>query len=136
MKKVSLIVMAVLLMAVAGSKAFAQEPVAYKVYCEITAVNRAFSEKKTVEVDFGQASSFWSNDRRLADENGKAIIFNSMLDAANYMARRGWDLEEAYIENKVSNGTSMNPVFHWVMSKMVTSEDQITEGFKTVGMSQ
>ena len=103
------------------------------MYCEITATSRAFSDKRTVEIDFGQASSFWTGDRRLADENGKAIVFNSMLDAANYMARRGWDLEEAYIETKVSNGSSINPVTHWIMSKMVTSDAEITEGIRTVG---
>lgn len=112
----------------------AEAPAPYKVYCEITSINRIFSNKKTVELDFGQSAKFWSSDRNLVDESGKTIDFNSALDVANYMARRGWELEEAYIELNISDGTSSNPTTHWVMSKMVTSDEQITEGLLTAGM--
>ena len=112
----------------------AEAPAPYKVYCEITSVNRILSNKKTVELDFGQRAHFWSSDRNLVDENGKTIDFNSALDVANYMARRGWELEEAYIELNINNGTSSSPTTHWVMSKMVTNDDQITEGLMTAGM--
>ena len=116
------------------AQAPADAPKPYKVYCEITSINRLFSNKKTVELDFGQSAKFWSSDRNLVDENGKTIDFNSALDVANYMARRGWELEEAYIELNINNGTTSSPTTHWVMSKMVTSDEQITEGLLTAGM--
>ena len=101
----------------------------YKVYCEIISEMRnIFSNKTTVELDFGQAAGFWTGDRRLYDQNGKAIVFNSTLDAANYMARRGWVLEQAFPVVTVSSGDSNSPVYHWIMSKMVTDDSQITEG--------
>ena len=81
----------------AGTAAFAQEPEQaqqavkpYKVYCEIVSTAKLFSNKPTVELDFGQFAGYWSADRQLVDEQGNAINFNSALDAANYMARRGW----------------------------------------------
>ena len=67
-----------------------QEVKPYKVYCEIVSYVRGlFSNKTNVELDFGQYASWWSADRQLVDENGDAISFNSMLDAANYM-RSAW----------------------------------------------
>lgn len=108
----------------------------YKVYCEIVATPKLFSNKATVELDFGQYASFWSADRQLVDENGNIIIFNSALDAANYMARRGWDLEEVFIVQEMSNGDSGTTRYHWVLSKMVTDDSQITEGLRTKGMNK
>ena len=87
----------------------AAEPEAYKVYCEIVGNRIIFSQKMNVELDFGQFSSWWTTDRRLADEQGNAIIFNSMLDAANYMARRGWVLEEAFVVTSIITGDSSDP---------------------------
>lgn len=125
----------------AGTLAFAQEPVQvqqtlkpYKVYCEIVAVPKLFSNKATVELDFGQYAGFWSTDRQLVDEQGNAINFNSALDAANYMSRRGWDLEEVFLVQSMSKGDSGTTYYHWVMSKMVTDDSQITEGLRTKGM--
>ena len=124
MKKLFVLVVGMLLCAAA----FAQEPQPYKVYCDIISNSRALSNKVDVELDFGQAAGFWTGDRRLYDQNGKAIVFNSMLDAANYMARRGWVLEQAFPVVTVSSGDSNSPVYHWIMSKMVTDDSQITEG--------
>ena len=136
----------------ASTVAFAQEPVQaqeeqnllevsqaakpYKVYCEIVATPKIFSNKSTVELDFGQYASFWSADRQLVDERGNTISFNSALDAANYMARRGWDLEEVFVVQEMSKGDSGTARYHWVLSKMVTDDSQITEGLRTKGMTK
>lgn len=114
----------------------APEGAAYKVYCEISCWSSGLSDKKTVEVDFGQYSNWLSGNRRLADENGKAIAFNSMIEATNYMARRGWTLEQAYVVSRQTNGTSITPILHYLMSKMVTSDEQIVEGLMTVDMGK
>ena len=57
-----------------------------------------------------------------------------MLDAANYMARRGWELEEAFPVISISSGDSGSPSYHWILSKLVTDDSQITEGLLTSGM--
>ena len=127
MRKIFTLVVAIFLL---GATAYAQEKIKndqpYKVYCEIIGQSHALSNKVDVELDFGQASKFWTGDRSLYDENGKKIKFNSMLDAANYMGRRGWDLEIAYPVVTFSGGSSDSPEYHWVMSKKVTNDSQIT----------
>ena len=134
-----------------STEAFAQDPVQaqeqslpekqqdvkpYKVYCEVVATPKLFSNKATVELDFGQFAGFWTSDRQLVDEQGNTISFNSALDAANYMSRRGWDLEEVFIVQDMSKGDSGTPHYHWVLSKIVTDDSQITEGLRTRGMNK
>ena len=104
----------------------------YEVYCEIVSYSRGlFSNKTTVELDFGQYASFWSLDRRLVDEYGRDIEFNSMLDAANYMAERGWVFKQCYVIQNFTKGDSGTPAYHWIMGKMITDPSQITEGLRT-----
>jgi len=118
-----------------GASAYAQtndQP--HKVYCEIISTSRGlFSNKTSVELDFGQYASWWSADRNLVDENGKTIDFNSILDAVNYMAARGWVFEQMYVVQTFSKGDSDTPAYHWIMSKEVTDPSQILEGLQTRG---
>lgn len=105
---------------------------AHKVYCEIISYSRGmFSNKTTVELDFGQFASWWSADRSLVDENGETIKFNSILDAVNYMAARGWVFEQMYVVQTITKGDSDTPAYHWIMSKEVTDQAQIMEGLQT-----
>ncbi len=79
------------------------------VYCTIVGTTKVMSTKVTVEIDFGQERSYWSRDR-LKDETGKPIIFNSMVDALNYMSDQGWEFVQAYI---VTAGGQN--VYHYLM---------------------
>lgn len=110
-------------------------PKPYEVYCEIVSTGGGlFTNKTTVDVDFGQFSSFFSKDRQLVDEQGTPIVFNSILEAANYMAERGWVFKQAYVITTMSDGTSGTRVHHWIMAKTITDKSQITEGFRTARM--
>lgn len=104
----------------------AQKP--YKVFCELLGTGKLFSNKVTVTVDFGQETSFWfgSSNQYLVDDNGKAIKFNSMVDAMNYMGKRGWEFEQAYV---VTIGNQN--VYHWLLSKEVTQDEAVNDGFNT-----
>lgn len=106
--------------------AIAQE--SYKVFCELLGTGKLFSNKVTVTVDFGQETSFWfgSSNQYLVDDNGKAIKFNSMVDAMNYMGKRGWEFEQAYV---VTIGNQN--VYHWLLSKEVTQDEAVNDGFNT-----
>ena len=88
-----------------------------KIYCELVGTQIPFSKKVTVQVDFGQQSKLFSNNS-LVDENGDAIVFNSMVDAMNYMGKLGWDFEQAYVVTMGSGGSAQN-VYHWLLSKLV-----------------
>ena len=104
----------------------AQKP--YKVFCELLGTGKLFSNKVTVTVDFGQETSFWlgASNQYLVDDNGKAIKFNSMVDAMNYMGKRGWEFEQAYVVT-ISNQN----VYHWLLSKEITQDEAVNDGFNT-----
>lgn len=95
-----------------------------KIYCELLGTQGFLSKKVTVEVDFGQQSKFFS-DNRLVDEKGQVIVFNSMVDAMNYMGTLGWEFEQAYVVT-LGSGASSSNVYHWLLSKYVGEEGDNT----------
>ena len=101
---------------------------AHRMYCELVGTGKLFSTKVNVTVDFGQETSYWRQDvdQYLVDENGDKIKFNSMVDAMNYMGRRGWVFEQAYVIT-----TNQQNVYHWLLSKAVADGEHIDEGFTT-----
>ncbi|MEO6149588.1 MAG: hypothetical protein ABIN95_07520 [Mucilaginibacter sp.] len=64
-------------------------------YCMVIATPKFFSSKVTIEVDYGQPTKFFS-DQRLKDESGKVMSFNTTIDALNYMGSQGWLFVNAY----------------------------------------
>lgn len=125
MKKIFLVVV----LAVLTTAAIAQEP--YKAYCEIVGTGNITGTKVKIEVDFGQKAKpgLWgtTNARFLVDENGEKMNFNSMMDAVNYLAKFGWELILAYPVTP-TQGMSKDPVYHYILCKKVTSDEQIKEG--------
>ena len=82
------------------------------VYCELVGTQKFLSTKVTIAVDFGEAKNMWK-DNRLKDEiTGKVQVFNSMIDALNYMGEDGWEFVQAYI---VTMG--QQNVYHWLLKK-------------------
>lgn len=66
-------------------------------YVQIVGIAKAFSTKLSVRIDFGQESkSFSSKQTQIRDRKGKAKIFNSMIDALNFMNKNGYDFVQAY----------------------------------------
>lgn len=80
------------------------------IYCELLGRGKLLSSKVTVDIDFGQPVSFWAPDRRYKDENGKAVSFNSMVDAMNFMGTLGWEFVQAYVVTE-----SNQNVYHWLL---------------------
>lgn len=87
-------------------------------YAELLGYKKFLSQKVLVEIDFGQASKFFQNDL-IVDENGKAITFNSMVDAMNYMGKFNWEFVQAYI---VTEGNQN--VYHWLMKRAVKLDEK------------
>lgn len=123
MKKLSLFI----LFAIFGTLSFSQNMVESKVskdttqytYCQILGTSRFLSNKVTVEIDFGQFRSIWEDNRLKDPATGERIVFNSMIDALNYMGKQGWEFVQAYAFN-VGNQN----VYHFLMKK---STKQIQE---------
>ena len=112
------------LLAVSALAGMAQEQ--YKVFAELLGhQKRLFSNQVNVTVDFGQKVSFWKpGDMKIVDNEGRDVVFNSMVDAMNFMGKNGWHFEQAYV---VTVGNQN--VYHWLMSKMISSDDEIKSGF-------
>jgi len=110
MKKIVL----VLLISIYSINLFSQELETKEIYCEIVGTSTLLG-KVIVEIDMGESKGFLSlNTSYLVDENGKAIKFNSMVDAMNYMGENGWEFAQAYV---VSLSTSY--VYHWLLTQTV-----------------
>ncbi len=113
-----------LLFAVLTITMSAQMP--YKVYCTLQGNEKDFKNNQvSLRIDYGQESL---KDNKLVDENGKEIKFNTMVSAMNYMSRLGWKYEGCY-NSKDQNWGGL--IFVWILSKEVTSDDEITHGFQT-----
>ena len=66
-------------------------------YVQIVGTKKLFTQKVIIEIDFGQENKlFSSKDTRIVDERGTNLIFNSMIDALNFMSKNGYDFVTAY----------------------------------------
>lgn len=86
---------AVLVISMFCFAAFAQTAPKY-VYCDIIGYNKMLSNKVTVKVDFGEHTKAFADNRMKDPQTGKAKVFNSMVDALNFMSKYGWEFEQAY----------------------------------------
>jgi hypothetical protein len=130
MKKVLFVMMLCIMCSI---NSFAQQPEqkdgTYRVYCELVGTGKLFSSKVTVNLDFGQKSSFWTGNKGiLVDDNGKPLDFNSMVDAMNFMGRLDWKFVQAYVVT-----TSNQNVYRWLLYKDVKNDEEIHQGFKVNG---
>lgn len=64
-------------------------------YCQLIATQKLFSNKVTIDIDFGEEKSIWQ-DNRLKNDNGTIKKFNTIIDAMNYMGKQGWIFINAY----------------------------------------
>jgi hypothetical protein len=87
-------------------------------YCEIVGIGKLLSSKVTVEIDFGEHRKFFE-DSRLKDANGNLIVFNSMIDALNFMGGLGWKLHSTMV---ISG--QYGSVYHYVLVKNTPAEEE------------
>lgn len=64
-------------------------------YCQIIVTPRLFSNKVTIDIDFGEERSIWT-DNRLKTYDGRLKKFNTVVDALNFMGKEGWLFINAY----------------------------------------
>lgn len=82
-------------------------------------------------IDYGQPRSA---KEYLVDDNGKRLHFDSVVILINYMAKAGWKLESTYTQYSRSLTENRNLdefVITIVLSKEITSDEEITDGFMT-----
>ncbi len=97
----------------ASSASFAQtDTTKIEQYGQVIVTPRLFSNKVTVDIDFGEEKSFWA-DNRLKSYDGKLKKFNTAIDALNFTGIQGWTFINAY---PVSNGNI--EIYHFAFKKM------------------
>jgi hypothetical protein len=105
-------VFVVLFLQVAAMAVFAQnDTTKIEQYCQIIATPRLFSNKVTIDIDFGEQKSFWE-DSRMRTFDGRLKKFNTIIDALNFMGKEGWIFINAY---PVRNGNT--EVYHYGFRK-------------------
>jgi len=111
MKKLTSIFIALFLITIV-SQLFGQSEDTKFVYCEIVGTQKFLSQKVTITIDFGDEKNYWQDNRVKDDVTGKVQVFNSMVDALNYMGGDGWEFVQAYIVT-----TGQQNVYHWLLKK-------------------
>tara|TARA_B100001057_G_C22428328_1_gene786412 strand:+ start:128 stop:664 length:537 start_codon:yes stop_codon:yes gene_type:complete len=81
-------------------------------YVQIVGTTKFLSKKVNISIDFGQKSNFFSFEPFVKDSNGKKIVFNSMIDALNFMYENGYEFKTAYTLT-VGNQN----VYHFLLKK-------------------
>lgn len=88
-------------------------------YCELVGTAKFLSNKVTVEIDFGQTTKFFSDRRYKDPSTGKPVVFNSMVDALNFMGKDSWEFVQAYIVT-IGSSTSSQNVYHFLLKKQTS----------------
>lgn len=67
-------------------------------YVQIVGTSKLLSTKLTIQIDFGQRTKLLSSGKEtiVKDADGKALDFNSMIDALNFMSKNGYEFVTAY----------------------------------------
>lgn len=83
-------------------------------YVQIVGTSKMLSTKLIIQIDFGQRTKIFSARKEtiLKDELGKALDFNSMIDALNFMDQNGFEFVNAYT---ITVGNQN--VYHYIMKK-------------------
>ena len=84
-------------------------------YVQSVGTSKLMSNKLTIEIDFGQNTKFFSSGKEtiVKDEDGKNTVFNSMIDALNFMTKNGFEFVNAYAITVSSNQN----VYHYLLRK-------------------
>ncbi|MBF4494645.1 hypothetical protein IR010_19050 [Flavobacterium sp. MR2016-29] len=86
-------------------------------YLQIVGTSKMLSSKLTIAIDIGQRTKLFSSNTDttlLKDENGEGLIFNSMIDALNFMSANGYDFVTANILTVGGQN-----VYHYLMRKKI-----------------
>ena len=95
-------------------------------YCEVVATGKAFSNKVTIQVDYGEERGFLK-DIKVRDEEGAAVKFNTLVDALNYMGTQNWHLVNAFPILNPGSGLS---VLHFFFKKEYDASELATQPTK------
>lgn len=88
-------------------------------FCEMIAQGRLFSNKITIDIDFGEGRSLFSfKDTRVKDEFSNTVKkFKSTVDALNFLGAQGWRLLNAFPVSEAQGLGGTQNVYHFFFVK-------------------
>ena len=93
------------------------------VYCEVKPIGKFFKEGCTLRVNYGQIRSIhFPKKAQICDKDGTVLIFNSRIDALNWLSENGWEFCSSTISvsGSGSNGdTSVSSSETWILKYCV-----------------
>ena len=95
----------------------------WSMHYELTNEGDKFSEFK---IDFGD--EIFKKYPEYKKDDLKTLNFHSLMDALNYMAERGWVLDQAKTWS-----VGYDNVYHFIMKKYVTEDYEILNGIVVLG---
>jgi len=114
MKKILFAFLLSLLCVTASAQNYKNDGKPYAVYCQLISYE-TFSGKTKVKI-------LWNNmkeETALCDEKGEKIDLQNLIDAMNYMSKRGWEFVQC---------ERYNDEYHYILKKQVTSDQEAKEG--------
>lgn len=84
-------------------------------YLQIIGSSVYMSSKVKISIDIGQRTKLMSSNNdtaRLKDKNGEVLVFNSIIDALNFMAGYGYE----FVQSNIITEGGQN-VFYYLMKK-------------------
>ncbi len=82
-------------------------------YIEVIGNQRTMSKKMNIEIEFGQEGNLMgAQNTKIKDEDGNRVLFNSMVDALNFMDKHGYKYLDSYITNHKETNS-----YHYILVK-------------------
>ena len=100
------------------------------LYCRIISSHLPQPWGDTVFFDFGQETGYWRYNM-LTDSEGGELVFNSGIQALNYMTSRGWEFVKDYTSGEKDSYVHM--LLRIATSKL--PEEALAEALATPGIS-
>ncbi len=94
-----------------------------KFYCDVF---WGSSGKHLYAINFGDFIYNGSNEKVIVDDAGKQIKFGNLVQIANYLSGKGWELEQTY-----STTSDIGFTNHWIFSKEAESLEHAVQNIKT-----
>lgn len=113
MKKVFLFIMLCMMSVSVNAQNVKNDGKPYAFYCQLVGMKNLSGQLRL--------KILWNNlktENNLRDEKGEKIEFFTMVDAMNYMSKRGWDYVEC-----ITYGN----VVHYLFRKYVTTDEEAKE---------
>ncbi|MBD3750553.1 MAG: hypothetical protein IE931_13775 [Sphingobacteriales bacterium] len=87
------------------------------IFCELIGSSNINTRTKVI-VDFGLDHPNRKEKRLIDEQTGKIKIFNSMIDALNFMSLKGWEFVQAYVTLD-----GKDSITHWLLKKKASPQD-------------